>query len=64
MTPREFGDLASELTDKQKLEVVRLLAIVVSQPEARSVIKDCSERGLDIDATLAELSRRLRLTDS
>jgi hypothetical protein len=59
MTVDEFEELVSELSDAQKLKVLRLLEIASARPDARSAIKDCHQRGLDLDATLAELSRRL-----
>ena len=59
VTPQEFGELVAELTDTQKIKVLRLLTIAVSRPEARSLINECKKRGLGIDATIEELSRRL-----
>lgn len=59
MTPKEFMELVSELSEAQKLKVLRLLTIAASHPEARFVIDDCRNRGLDVDGTIAELSRRL-----
>jgi hypothetical protein len=59
MTLKEFEDLVAALTDTEKLKVLRLLEIAVSRPDVRSAIKDCHERGLDLDATIAELTRRL-----
>jgi hypothetical protein len=52
-------DLVSELTDTRKVKVLRVLTIAVAHPDARSVIKECSARGIDLDATLTELSKRL-----
>jgi hypothetical protein len=50
--------LVTEMSDLQKLSLLQLLKIGAASPEVRSVVMECSDRGLDVNGTLAEVLRR------
>ena len=58
MKPDPVFRLVSEMSALQKLSLLQLLKLGAASPEVRSVVMDCRERGLDVDATLAEVLRR------
>jgi hypothetical protein len=59
MSREQFVEVLSSLNRAQHLQVLKLVRIVASWPEARAVIRECNDRGLDLEDALAELSRRL-----
>jgi len=59
VTSEEFEDLVAGLSTSQKLKVLRLLALAAAHPSAGQVLDECNKRGLDLDATVAELSKSL-----
>ena len=50
--------LVTEMSDLQKLSLLQLLKLGAASPDVRSVVMECRDRGLDLDATLAEVLRR------
>ena len=50
--------LVTEMSALQKLSLLQLLKLGAASPEVRSVVMDCRDRGLDVDATLAAVLRR------
>jgi hypothetical protein len=58
MKPDAVFRLVSEMSALQKLSLLQLLKLGAASPEVRSVVMDCRGRGLDVDATLAEVLRR------
>jgi hypothetical protein len=62
MTSQEFLHIVSAMNDAERHEIRSLLEITLIHPEARKVIRRCTERGLDLDDTLAEVSRKLVTT--
>ena len=50
--------LVTEMSDLQKLSLLQLLKLGAASPDVRSVVMECRDRGLDVDATLAEVLRR------
>jgi len=58
MKPDAVFRLVTQLTDLQKLSLLQLLKLGAASPEVRSVVIECRDRGLDVDATLAEVLRR------
>jgi len=58
MKPDAVFRLVTQMTDLQKLSLLQLLKLGSASPEVRSVVMECRDRGLDVDATLAEVLRR------
>ena len=50
--------LVAQMSDLQKLSLLQLLKLGAASPDVRSVVMECRDRGLDVDATLAEVLRR------
>ena len=50
--------LVAQMSDLQKLSLLQLLKLGAASPDVRSVVMECRDRGLDLDATLAEVLRR------
>ena len=59
MTRGEMLGLVSELSDCQKIKVLRLLTLVAAHPRPAEVLAECRARGLDLDATIARLQERV-----
>jgi hypothetical protein len=58
MTSDAVFRLVTEMSDLQKLSLLQLLKLGATSPDVRSVVMNCRDRGLDVDATLAEVLRR------
>lgn len=50
--------LVTQMSDLQKLSLLQLLKLGAASPDVRSVVMECRDRGLDLDATLAEVLLR------
>jgi hypothetical protein len=58
MKPDAVFGLVAGMTDLQKLSLLQLLKLGAASPDVRFVVLQCRDRGLDLDAALAEVLRR------
>jgi hypothetical protein len=58
MRPEPVYQLVTQMTPIQKVGLLQLLRIASSCPEVRSVVAECTDRGFDVDRTLAEVLTR------
>jgi hypothetical protein len=50
--------LVTQMTPIQKVGLLQILRMASSCPDVRSVVAECTDRGLDVDRTLAEVLTR------